>query len=878
MLLQSVQVRSATDAQVGGKARGLARLDELGERVPPWFVVPDDAFQAHLAVAVGDRLETELARAAGLDQHALDDLGASLGRALERAVLDDALYVALREALPALGEGPVAVRSSMAGEDSATASYAGQLETCLHRRGLEEVVVALKRCWASSLAGRVLRYRAGHEGGLPRPHMGVVIQRMVEGEVSGVVFTAHPVTGRRDHALVTAAWGLGEGIVSGLCNTDEIVVGQDEVEVHLADKDVAVRADPLGGPGTVEVPVEAGLRGERCLDPSMTAELVAACRAVAEARGGPQDVEFTVADGHLYLLQARPITSLPNPENHDGPTVVFDNSNIQESYCGVTTPLTFSFASGAYASVYEQTMRAVSLPDSVIEAHRPMLRNLLGLVHGRVYYNINNWYRGLLLLPSFGRNKADMEAMMGLEDPVDFVQGEVLGWADKLRRLPGLARTAWNLWRQIRALDRLVPGFLADFEAAYREVDRASFPRATFSELMDRLEFVRTRMLERWHVPILNDFAVMMASGRLRRMLDEAGLPELYVPLMGGEEGIESTEPTRQLLSLARDAHADGALRRALEAPDAFAVLRREFPAVADRLDRYIERYGDRVMGELKLETVTLREDPEFLLRVLRNYLKAEPLDPDAIVARERAARADAEAALRGKVSAGKARKVLAAARTAVKHRENMRLARTRMFGLVRDAYRALGDRLVEAGRISDSRDVFYLTTDELLAYHEGRSVNAQLGAVAAARQAEFAGYVDAELPHHFVTRGPVHHGNRYAGPQRMIATGRLLQGVGCYPGIVQSELRVILSPRDELDVGGRILCTLRTDPGWAPLFPTAAGILVERGSTLSHSAVVARELGIPAVVGVPGLLSIVSDGERVRLDGAEGTVERLDA
>ena len=893
-ILLPEDARGAPESTVGGKALGLAELGDLDVVVPPWFVVTDAVFQAHLdRSSTGARVDDELARinehdpAAPDFRRSVDYTARILARGVERTLLSDGFRARLLAALQDLGPGPVAVRSSMAGEDSAAASYAGQLESFLFREGLEEVVDALKLCWASALSPRVLQYRLRHEGTLVRPHMGVVVQRMVHGEVSGVAFTAHPVTGVRHHALISAAWGLGEGIVGGVCNTDDFTwdsVQQVEVDVSVARKDVRVEPAPAGAPGTVELPVPEDEAERRCLSPEQVGRIARAAAGVAAARGAPQDIEFTLRAGELFLLQARPITSLPVPANADGPERVFDNSNIQESYCGVTTPLTFSFATEAYASVYAQTMRAVGLPQATIDAHADMLRNMLGLLQGRVYYNIANWYRGLLLLPSFGRNKADMEAMMGLGEPVDFVQDEVLTAAQKLGRLPGLARTAWRLWRRIGALDRAVPRFLADFEAAYADIDRASFAVATFSELMGSVASIRARMLDRWSVPILNDFAVMMSSGRLRRMLESAGSSDLLVPLLGGEEGIESTAPTRALLKLAQGARSDAALRQAVEhrsPAEALALLRRRFPPFAEQIDRYIERYGDRVMGELKLETITLREDPGFVLRVLRNYLAAAPIDPDAIAAREHAAREQAEQTLLARVGwmkRGRVRRTLRAARTAIKHRENMRLARTRMFGLVRDACGALGRRLHEAERLDDPRDVYYLSTDELLAYHEGRSVNADLAAVARARKAEFAGYEAASPGHRVSTRGPVYHGNRFDPPPSRAPTDeRTLRGIGCYPGIVESELRVILHPEDELDVGGRVLTTLRTDPGWAPLFPTAAGILVERGSTLSHSAVVARELGIPAVVGVPDLLALVEDGERVRLDGGEGTVERLD-
>ena len=208
------------------------------------------------------------------------------------------------------------------------------------------------------------------------------------------------MSGHRDRCLISGAWGQGEGIVSGLVDTDEYVFHHEGYEhsARIADKDIQVTPDPSGAPGTVEAPVPEPLRAERCLSLQRLGELGAEFIRLERFFGAPMDIEWTVCEGTLYILQARPITSLPDPPDLDAPLIVFDNSNIQESYCGVTTPLTFSFAAGAYASVYTQTMRALGLPERTISAHAPMLKNLLGLVCGRVYYNINNWYRGLLLL------------------------------------------------------------------------------------------------------------------------------------------------------------------------------------------------------------------------------------------------------------------------------------------------------------------------------------------------------------------------------------------------------------------------------------------------------------------------------------------------
>jgi pyruvate,water dikinase len=899
-VLSSSEGLTAGRAEIGGKSFGLSKLTQLGADVPPFFTVASNAFFSHLDRAgLWQKASSGLASLSGRDPtigselQLIEKVCDGLCRAIREAHVPQEIRDEVEGALAEIAPGPFAVRSSMHGEDSADHSFAGQLESFLFCRNADEVLESLRAAWASAMASRVVAYRLriGDELGLPS--MGVVVQRMISGCASGVVFTADPSTGRRERSLITAAWGLGEGVVSGACDTDEYWfdhASQRELDSRLATKSRQVVHRPDGAPGTVEMPVEEPLQLARCLSPQEVATLGQKTLALSRALGGPQDMEWTKDHkGRFFLLQARPVTALPIVENADGPRIVFDNSNIQESYCGVTTPLTFSFASRAYASVYRQTMRAVGIDQGRIDEFEPVLENLLGLVHGRVYYNINNWYRGLLVLPSFGRNKADMERMMGLAEPVDFVEDERLSLGEKLRRLPGLLRTLIQMLRSFRALPRLVPAFLGRFARECRALDRAQIAGSSFSQLMEMLERLDTRLLNNWHVPIFNDFWVMMSVGRLRRLVESTGVSNaaiLVAALMSGEDGIESTEPTRFLMRLAARFRGDPALLHILRTAEPSSILLRlaeARPDIAAMVEDYIERYGDRVMGELKLETVTLRQDSAFLFQVLRNYVERADLDPVAIVQREKESRAAAQVRLRELVPWQRRlslEKVLFAARTSVKFRENMRLARTVLFGLYREVYRALGRRLVEVGRLESLEDVFYLTVQEIEAYHQGRAACADLGALAKVRRAEFASYERRELPNQFETVGPVYHGNRFSGSAResIDPNLRVLTGIGCYPGVVERCARVILSPKDELNLKGQILVTLRTDPGWAPLFPSVSGIAVERGSSLSHSAVVARELGIPAVVGVPGLLSVVKDGVLLRLDGAQGTVRLLDS
>jgi pyruvate,water dikinase len=892
------QLRDAEVTRIGGKAAGLARLGAVA-RVPAWFVVEADAFRARLGEAgVAQAVAAALAPVRRVDlassgaRTALEEAERELRAAVERPIEGD-LRAVILAAVARLGPGPYAVRSSSTSEDAAERSFAGQFDTLLEQLDADAVVHAVVRCWGSAFTARSLAYRLRSGLELDRAGMAVIVQRMVRGEVSGVAFTANPVNRRRDEAVVTACWGLGEGVVGGACTTDEFVVGHDggERRLEVASKDV--RVVPAPGGGTREEPVPDALRDVRCLTPERVSRLVHEALEIARAEGRPLDLEWTIdAGGTLHWLQARPITTLgPAAPPPRGERVVWDNSNIQESYCGVTTPLTFSFALRAYASVYEQSLRLVGVPGPTIDAMRPVLRNLLGLLRGRVYYNLNNWYRLLGVLPSFGRNKADMEKMMGVEEPVDFVVDDDLSAGDKLRRAPRLALTAARVLREFARLDREVPAFLARFERVMAGIDRARLAEASIDELMDQAARLRREAMERWETPIVNDLYVMQASGRLRRRLESIVGPdraaEAWTALVAGGEGIESTEPTRALLRLAAIARRVPGVARALRASPAESAVARACdasPEFARGVERFLERYGDRCMGELKLESISLREDLAFVARILVNYLDRPDLDPDALAARDRSAREAMErevlATAGGPLARERLRRALRATRDGIRARENMRLARTRAFGAYRDLYRAVGQRLVEAGRLDAPRDVFYLTVEEIEAWCAGTAVSADLAGIARARREEFARYERELAPNRIETRGPVHELDPLPPPpiDQASRRARTLRGTGASAGRVEAPLRVVLSAGDDLSVNGHILTTVRTDPGWAPLFPTASAVLVERGSTLSHSAVLARELGIPCVVGVPNLLAIVRDGERVRLDGASGTVERLDA
>ncbi|MEZ5077268.1 MAG: PEP/pyruvate-binding domain-containing protein [Solirubrobacterales bacterium] len=891
LVLTASGLSSASNLQIGGKAAGLLAMSEDGVSVPAFFVIASAAFRRQLRIPEAATAMGELMIDLG---EGGDVSGSSAAKRLRSAVesqpSEPDLISGIHTALGALGPSPWAVRSSMVGEDSASHSYAGQLDSFVHLTDRDEVVESLARCWGSAFSSHALAYGA-RAGLLPSQiQLAVIVQRMVPAEISGVLFTVNPLSKRRDEQLLTAAFGLGEGIVDGLCDTDEYVWSPEDGERAraIAEKDAKVVPSAQGA-GTEVVTVEPSRRLEPALTPQQVEEVCRAGIAVAERSGQPMDVEWSYAGGRLYLLQARPITSLGVQPEASGVVRVFDNSNVQESYNGVTTPLTFSFASRAYTTVFRQFARTLGVSDEDMLGFEPSARTLIGMIHGRIYYNLASWLDLVSLFPNSEGKREDLETVMWHTE-IEPAERKRESRRERLGRLFKTGRVGLKLLLRFLALEGEIARFVREFDRVYDSVDRENLHEANLGELHELSLRLHAELLDRWEAPNINDWRVMATCGRLRRLLvrvhPEDKVEVRFADLLGGIEGIESVEPTRVLVGIATDARRDPLIVAALEegAPRAaLKRLRHLAPDLADRVDAYLERYGDRSIGELKLESVSLREDPGFVVEALRNYLTRPDLTPESLIEAEReryvAGLADTGARL-GPIGRLRLRRLTRSARRAVKQRERLRLLRTLAFGIARDAYRVLGVRLCEAGVLEAPDDVLYLTVDELDAFMEGRSASAELGPIAKARRAEYDRYREEEMtPNRIRTVGSpyVDYRPEAVAVAEAEAAAGTLYGMGCCGGVAEAPVRVILSADEELSVSGRVLCTVRTDPGWTPLFPTAAAIVVERGSQLSHSAVVAREFGIPTVVGVADATRILRDGKLVRVDGDLGTVRPLE-
>ncbi len=866
---------------MGGKAAALARLARHDLPVPPWVVLTPAAFWASL----GEDRRTPLEQS---------DNDAERSAIAANASPSPGVLALLEQKMADAGltAGPFAVRSSATQEDAAGHSFAGQFESYLSVSA-DQLAQRIAQVWQSAFSPRVLAYHREHGLSSCPQAPAVLIQQQVRADTAGVAFGADPITGRRQVAVVSAVYGLGTALVGGEADADTWRVDRDGriTERHIASKPTQHIASGDSREGVRSEPVAESMRDRPVLDDRQVQRIADLVRQTTRFGGRPQDIEWAFEGGDLWLLQSRPITSLSETPDPDGDVTLWDNANIAESYSGVTTPLTFSFARRAYEGVYREFCLILNVPRSTVDQHANTFRNMLGLIRGRVYYNLLNWYRVLALLPGFAFNRRFMEQMMGVREglPESFLEQfqttrRGAKAADGARLL---AAAASLVWRHL-TLGRSIRRFYRRLDAALAPPD-PPLDRQRLDQLAQTYRQLESSLLTRWDAPLVNDFLSMIFFGVLARLTSRWGgedADQLHNHLLCAEGGIVSAEPARLIREMAELAREDDALVASLCEDDAEPAQRRvsQHAALHTRFRQYIERFGDRCLEELKLESLTLADDPTPLLRSIGYAARRAPNDAEPGEL-DRRLRSEAESAMtlalrRRPLKRWIFRWVLRNARARVRDRENLRFERTRLFGRVRRIFLEMGAGLTAEGGLDQPRDVFFLEVEELIGFVEGTTTCTDLRGLVRVRATEFEGFADRPAPaDRFETYGAVPIGNRFEtdAPADDSPEGvDVLQGLGCCPGVVRGRVRVVTDPRGVELEAGSILAARRTDPGWIMLFPAAAGVLVEHGSLLSHSAIVARELGVPTIVAIPGLLQRLENGQEIEMDGRTGVVRLI--
>lgn len=871
-------------ALAGGKAANLGELLHAGLPVPPGYCVTTAAYARMSQRALLEPLVEELAAAGPAEVERLAALADAVRQRFLATPIPDDIAQTIRQASTALGvSASVAVRSSATAEDLPFASFAGQQDTYLNIVGPEAVLEAVRRCWASLWSERAVVYRARYGIDQRTVRLAVVIQRLVDAAVAGVLFTANPVTGHRKQIVINAHPGLGEAIVSGTVNPDHVVVDAitgEVLERRLGDKRVAVVPAPGGGIRRIETGSTETLA---CLSDEQLRMLVQAGQRVETHFGVPQDIEFAIDHaGALWLVQARPITTLfPLPDaalrdSHD--LHVYFSFNVAQGVFRPFTPLgsqALRLVASSLATLFGAAPRGPRVgPSFIVEAA------------GRLFFDVTELIRSptgrrlfmVVLDQAEGRSAPLLQTV--LADPR--LATRPVAWR---RVLPGML----HFLVTTRLPLRLVAALLAP-ALAHQRLDRlrqelaklgAAPPGASATERLDLAE----HLLQQWPRRIASHMIPLLIAGLgsfaiADRLLGDLATLEERDAIRRALPHNPTMEMDLALWTLAQQVRADPASAVALrqQRPAELAVSYRAGnlpPVLQNGLAAFLVRYGHRALAEIDLGVPRWSEDPAPVLTAMATYLaRAETLQtPDA---QFRATATQAEATVRTLVQRAARRNwlrgrvislLLGRGRALAGLRELPKFLVVLLLARVRTLIGSVGEELAHAGWLEQPDDVFFLTLPEVRTALQSKG--ADLQTVVRERRATY----DYERQRQHLPRLLLSDGTEPEIKTPATEDGEMLKGTPASAGRVTGRARVVLDPVGAHLEPGEILVAPATDPGWTPLFLTAGGLVMEIGGAISHGAVVAREYGIPAVVGVAGATERIRNGQEITVDGTAGIV-----
>lgn len=664
-----------------------------------------------------------------------------------------------------------AIRSSFEVEDDDESSFAGQFETFLNveRKNVFSYVDKVKESYKKL--------------NITNTASKVIVQEMIQSDYSGVIFTANP-TGILNEMVIVAGEGLGCNIVEDKISTTTYYYNVDDKTYYFENENI--------------------------LNKNILNDLIKIAVKIKEIFQKDMDIEYAVKDDNIYILQARPITTLKYSK-----TIILDNSNIVESYPGISLPLTQSFAKQVYADVFKHCIYHLSQKDkNLVNSMSDHLDNMLACTNGRIYYNINNWYLIIKLLPCSEKLIKIWQEMLGVENK--YVNDEKMP-VTLLTKIKIVISFLYYLQSTPKSMKKLNRKFEDDFMIFKEQVKAQN----SITDLLATYRAIEKAISSDWYITLINDMYTFIYTGLLSKKEKEK---------LNDIKNLESMKPVVALNTLIRVYKEEKKSNR-------FHQLFQE----------YIELYGDRCLGELKLETQTYRVNPDLLLEYIQNH---------------------DETCLDQSSTDIKVNRKLKKAKLGIYNREISRLNRTRIFGLARSIFLKIGEILVKEERIEKREDIFYLFLEEInekdcytelvnkrkIQYKKNETIPAYSRLV----------YADQIVEKHFENINMLNnHDNLF--------------GTGSSLGIVEGEVVVVKDADSNIDVKNKIIVAESTDPGWVFLIKDAKGIIVERGSILSHTAIITRELKKPSIVNVKSATGLLKNGDYVQVDAYKGIVRRID-
>ena len=706
------------------------------------------------------------------------------------------------------------VRSSADVEDGASDSFAGQFDTFLGVAE-NELQEKIDLCMASVSNEGAAEYIKQREIGKDIK-MSVIVQKMIDADLAGIMFTANP-QGIMNECVITVGKGTGDKVVSDRTDTTSYYYNTNDDLYYYEGADDMLTSDQIH-------------------------DLIGISSKIKELLGDYLDIEFSIKDGRIYILQARKITTFAGCD--PSKFLILDNSNIVESYPNLSLPLTCGFVGFVYSGVFEGLCRRIIGEGKYLDGLKPVFGNMVGNVNGRMYYKISNWYTLIKFLPFRKKIIPVWQEMLGVKNKTyDEKQDMKVSFAERMRINRRIIRAFLNSPSEMEKLNREFIRINDEFYMSYHE-------GMSNEELLAQYAVIEKKLLACWDITLINDLYTFVYTGLLKHFLrkkyDDAD--DKTNEFLSGITNIESLKPVRAMIDLAYH-------RKDLS--------QEEFEK---RMEEYIKLYGDRNLEELKLESPTFRTDPSLLIRKIDEYCEDEAKLEEI----HKSIMKDDARDMSGE--SRRIRKLAARCTTGISNREISRLNRSRIYGMVREIVRSLGKNFLAAGLIDSEKDIFYLTYDEMFAMaKEPFDAKDRIKQ----RKNEYRMYKCLPAFSRIIFEKKEfskHHVS--VNSHRMRSSEDVMQGVPCSGGISEGEALVVEDISMLEGCKDKILVTKMTDPGWVFYLASAKGVISQKGSILSHTARISREIGIPSVVGVADVMNRINTGDIVKMDGSSGRIE----
>lgn len=721
------------------------------------------------------------------------------------------------------------VRSSASAEDGTEYSFAGQFETFLNV-SRAELCLFVKKCFSSVKSERVKAYCDSVDINFNNIEITVIIQRMISADMSGVIFSSNP-QGILNETVIAVGRGTGDNVVEDRTSVTQYYYNiSDDVFYYEVQCD-----SPL-------------------LKMSELKKIIELSEKIKKLYGDYNDIEFSIKNEEVFILQSRPITSI----NKDKPLIVLDSSNISESYPGVSSPMTISFVKEVYYLVFKSCINRLTKNDGTAEKLDDVLQNMTDSANGRIYYRISGWYDVIKLLPFSKKIIPIWQEMLGVKDT------SVSQSAKKVCISTKFKVTA-SFFQLIIINQRKMNWLNSYFENVYDDYRSKIHKENNPYELLKLYEEIRISLADVWDLTLVNDMYSFIFTGLLKNSLKKSN-PQNYSELtnkyISGISDIESMKPLKLLEKISNEIISENQTDKLSKIMDkkTYYEYINESPCKTTMLMReYISAYGDRCPNELKLETKTYRTNPELLTKYLIKSIKN-----NASINYEK----EKLPHLKGikKIYAEKASK-------GIMLRERSRLSRGKIFGLVREIILKIAETLKMSNRIEQTYDVFFLTFEELNKAVADKSFLLRDKINARMKQQEI--YEKLPAYSRIIFSGNIFNKNPMNINSELLSheNGKI-KGIPCSSGIAEGEILLVENVYDCIDAKEKIIVAKMTDPGWVFIITQAKGIISEKGSLLSHTAIISRELKKPAVVGVDKAFEIFKNGDYVRINGGTGKVE----